>query len=60
MKMNIKPIQQHIDDDFNGSNARFCEHIGKTHKQVCRYIKMGAWWVNGAIVGVKYGAIELD
>ena len=58
--MNIKPIQQHIDDEFSGSNAQFAKCIGKTHKQVCRYIESGAWWVCGAIVNVKHGEINLD
>jgi len=58
--VNIKPIQQHIDEEFNGSNALFCKHIGKTNKQVCRYIEMGAWWVNGAVVQIKCGEISQE
>lgn len=58
--MEIKPIQQHIDDDFNGSNAQFAKCIGKTHTQVCRYINSGAWWVCGAVVHIKHGEINLD
>ena len=58
--MIIKPIQQHIDDEYNGSKSQFAKCIGKTHKQVCRYIEGGYWWVCGAIVHIKHGEINLD
>ena len=58
--MKIKPIQQHIDDEHGGSKPAFAESMGKTTKQVHRYIEIGAWWVNGAIVHIKHGTINLD
>ena len=58
--MNIKPIQQHIDDEHGGSKPAFAESMGKTTKQVHRYIEMCAWWVNGAVVQIRHGSIDLS
>lgn len=58
--MVIKPIQQHINDEYNGHKQRFADDIGVTCKQVHRYINYGAWWVNGAVVQIRHGKISLD
>ena len=58
--MSIKPIQQHIGDNYKGSKPAFAESMNKTNKQVHRYIEMGAWWVNGAVVQIKHGEIKID